>query len=109
MTIRAGQPERADARAQRSVFVFSFPWDKTSVNKYGRIIPVYLTIGFVKMDGRRDLFMLEREGGFDETDQAGSEIKVPKVGLDRPDPAEIIFFCVFTKSLGDALNLDRIP
>ena len=84
--VRAADAETADAGpARRAV---RRPLGERRVHVKRTVGKVNTRVGFIEMQTRRDLLMLEGKDGLDQTGNPGGRIQMSDVGLDRTESAK---------------------
>ncbi len=84
------------------------PFAQLRVDEERTVREIELRVRFVKMQARRNLAMLEREHGLDETADASRFAGVPHIALQRSESAELGVVGRGPKRVGQRRHLDRI-
>jgi len=82
MCVGAPDPKRADTRPPCAV-----PFAQLPIDEEGTGSEVQRRVGLTKMQGRRDLTMLDGQHGLDQARYSGSGVEVADVGFHRSERA----------------------
>jgi hypothetical protein len=88
MRVCSADPEGADSCAARRPIGFPIP--KCAVHIEGAVCEINCRVGFVEVESRGNLFVLERKRGLDESGNAGCCVQMTDIPFYRADGAELL-------------------
>ena len=106
MNVRSSNAEGTDASSARSIA--GRPLGKLCYRKEGRVLKVDLWVGFLEVQQRWQLAMVQGHHGFDEPSDTSCDIKVPNIGLSRSNGTELLLIGAGRERLVQSRDLNPV-
>ena len=84
------------------------PFGQRVIHAEGRGFEIDRGVRCLVPQGRRHLFVVQRQGRLDQTGRSGSRVQMADVGFHRPDPAEARLIGGLAKRLCQCRDLNRV-